>query len=57
MGDKIIYRLDDNISFRKCSLHDGNMANHGDCTNYYTREKTGQSIIFAVKTAFICIVQ
>lgn len=38
MDDKIIYRLDDNISFRKCSLHDEPMIIHGDCTNYYSKE-------------------
>lgn len=35
---KIIYRLDDNISFRKCSLYDGERVNHGDCTNYTQKE-------------------
>jgi len=39
MDDNIIYRLDDNISFRKCSLYDEGMTNHGDCTNYHTCEK------------------
>lgn len=34
MEQKIIYRLDDDISFRKCSLHDGVDVEHGDCTNY-----------------------
>ena len=38
MSDKIIYRLDDKISFRKCSLADEDMVVHGDCTNYSTRE-------------------
>ena len=36
--EKIIYRLDDNISFRKCSLYDGEQVNHGDCTNYTKKE-------------------
>lgn len=36
--EKIIYRLDDNISFRKCSLYDGERVNHGDCTNYTKKE-------------------
>lgn len=36
--EKIIYRLDDNISFRKCSLYDGERVNHGDCTNYTQKE-------------------
>lgn len=34
-----IYRLDDQISFRKCSLHDGKAASHGDCTNFTEREE------------------
>ena len=38
MQDKVIFRLDDHISFRKCSLHDGAETSHGDCTNYYTKE-------------------
>lgn len=38
MGDKIIYRLDDEISFRKCSLFDECSTDHGDCTNFYTKE-------------------
>lgn len=36
--EKIIYRLDDNISFRKCSLYGGGQVKHGDCTNYSKRE-------------------
>ena len=39
MSDKIIYRLDDLISFRKCSLSDGNKATYGDCTNFSTVEE------------------
>lgn len=38
MGDKIIYRLDDEISFRKCSLFDECSTDHGDCTNFHTKE-------------------
>lgn len=38
MDDKIIYRLGDNISFRKCSLYDEDMTSHGDCTQYHTNE-------------------
>lgn len=34
-----IYRLDDNISFRKCSLHNGKASSHGTCTNYIEREE------------------
>ena len=38
MSDKIIYKLDDKISFRKCSLADEDMVVHGDCTNYSIRK-------------------
>ena len=38
MNDKIIYRLDDKISFRKCSLADEDMLTYGDCTNSHTVE-------------------
>lgn len=41
MSDKIIYRLDDEISFRKCSLADEDMVMHGDCTNYLKDEVNG----------------
>ena len=35
---KVIYRLDDEISFRKCSLFDGCSTDHGDCTNFHKKE-------------------
>ena len=38
MDDHIIYRLDENISFRKCSLYDSRRVNRGDCTNFGERE-------------------
>lgn len=38
MAKEIIYRLNDEISFRKCSLHDKSMLNRGDCTNYHVKE-------------------
>lgn len=34
MDKKRIYRLNDDISFRKCSLYDGEQLERGDCTNY-----------------------
>lgn len=34
--EKIIYRLDDEISFRKCSLYRGTSTSHGNCTNFGT---------------------
>lgn len=39
MNNKVIYRLNDDISFRKCDLHDRPMISHGDCTNYDTKEQ------------------
>ena len=39
MDEKIIYRLDDQISFRKCSLSEGKRVAFGDCTNFYTLEE------------------
>lgn len=38
MENKIIYRLDDNISFRKCSLALEDSVVYGDCTNFNTKE-------------------
>lgn len=39
MADKTIYRLNDDISFRKCSLFDGDELTFGDCTNFSTAER------------------
>lgn len=39
MADNIIYRLNDDISFRKCSLSDGGEICFGDCTNFTTVER------------------
>ena len=38
MKKKTIYKLDDAISFRKCSLFETNETVHGDCTNFHTKE-------------------
>lgn len=38
MSDKFLYRLDDEISFRKCSLFDDCSDDHGDCTSFHTKE-------------------
>lgn len=46
MEDKIIYGLDDDISFRKCSLHDESKVKHGNCTNYYTKEISWKDYYF-----------
>lgn len=35
----IIYRLNDDISFRKCSLFDGEEQSYGDCTNFSEMER------------------
>lgn len=39
MEEKILYRLNDKISFRRCSLADGIRVSYGDCTNFYTKEE------------------
>ena len=39
MEEKILYRLNDKISFRRCSLADGMSVSYGDCTNFYTKEQ------------------
>lgn len=38
-NDKIIYRLNENISFRKCSLFGEMKVSYGDCTNFHTRNE------------------
>lgn len=38
MDNKYVYRLNDDISFRKCSLFDECSSDHGDCTNFHTKE-------------------
>ena len=44
--NKVIYRLDDNISFRKCTLYDGGELFHGDCTNFNEREENWRNYYF-----------
>ena len=39
MSEKIIYRLTDDISFRRCSLSDGDQLSYGNCTNFYKAER------------------
>ena len=34
MDERIIYRLNDQISFRRCSLANGEKTTYGDCTNF-----------------------
>ena len=36
--EKVLYGLDDDILFRKCSLYNGSSVNFGDCTNFSTKE-------------------
>lgn len=38
MSEKRIYRLNDDISFRKCSLYDDLELHFGDCTNFSSKE-------------------
>lgn len=37
MNEKVLYSLDDDILFRKCSLFNGSSVNYGDCTNFGTK--------------------
>ena len=39
MAEKTLYRLNDDISFRKCSLFDDDQLTFGDCTNFHKPEK------------------
>jgi len=39
MSDKEVFRLNDEISFRKCSLFDNESLTFGDCTNFNTTER------------------
>ena len=43
---KIIYRLNDNISFRKCSLHNSKSTHQGDCTNFDEKEEHWQPMYY-----------
>lgn len=36
MEEKTLYKLDDDILFRKCSLFEDCETDHGDCTNFHT---------------------
>lgn len=38
MNDKKLYKLDDDILFRKCSLSEEISTHYGDCTNFHTKE-------------------
>ena len=38
MGDKVIYKLNDEISFRRCSLSEEGNYTYGDCTNFRIEE-------------------
>ena len=46
MSEKILYRLDDNILFRKCNLFSGCKLEHGDCTNFHNEEIQNQNNYF-----------
>ena len=46
MEKKIIYKLDDDISFRKCSLFETNGTDHGDCSNFHTKDVNGSDHYF-----------
>lgn len=56
MSDKIIYRLDDEISFKKCSLFDECSTDHGDCTNFTQKKYISMITISAIRREYIFIV-
>lgn len=39
MNEKVIYRLNDEISFRKCTLFNQASTEHGNCTNFAERQE------------------
>ena len=41
--NKKIYRLNDDICFRKCSLYDGERTSHGDCTDFSDSQHNWQT--------------
>ncbi len=46
MADKEIFRLSDDISFRKCSLFDNESLSFGDCTNFGTIERNWRTYYY-----------
>ena len=44
--EKMIYRLNDDISFRKCSLFSGKSIFHGDCTDFQEKEENWKSFFY-----------
>ena len=44
--EKVIYKLDDEISFRKCSLFNEAKLKRGDCTNYTIREENWKNYYY-----------
>lgn len=44
MEEKQIYRLDDEVSFRFCSLSEGEHIEYGDCTNFNVKEENWKDI-------------
>ena len=57
MSEKTIYRLNDDISFRKCSLFDEDALTFGDCTNFHTIEEAGEHITVVIRMEFIFTVR
>lgn len=41
-----IYRLNDDISFRLCTLCHGRGLSHGDCTNFYDKEENWKTYYY-----------
>ena len=46
MDDKTIFRLNDELSFRKCSLFDSDNLTFGNCTNFSTLERNWRTYYY-----------
>ncbi len=46
MEEKVIYRLNDDISFRKCTLFEGKKTVHGNCTNFDEKDEHWKTYFF-----------
>ena len=44
--EKVIYRLNDDICFRKCSLFDGKRSSHGNCTCFVENEENWRRVYY-----------
>jgi len=50
LEEKIIYRLNDDISFRKCNLFNGSQRAHGNCTSFSEKEESWKTYYYCNQT-------